>query len=306
MILKNGSVKQKGKLVLIFILITILCYVSGREKKKWVNYVLVWTDSRVNSLFVKTLCQKQDVFLKKECLYQNCIVTTDRGYLRDLTDFDAILFFGSELANLSSLPHVRAEHQKYVFVSREPASAHPVTSEYDSFFNWTWTYKLNSDIQSNFFIVRNENGTIVGPRQGMHWMKFGDMERTSQYIKRKLLKKEIAAVWFASRYSTLNHQEPYVFTLRKELFQYNLKLLICGKCGLYDCPKENMNDCLISVRNKYYFSLAFEDSICEDYVTKRVLHAIQHQTVPIVFGGANYSRFVAFNNITNVPKIPKI
>lgn len=286
---KIESIKQNWKQFLIIILITILCLVSGQEKKKWLNYVLVWTDSRADSTFVKTLCQKQDVFIKKECPFQNCIVTMDREYLRDVTDFDAVLFLGPELANLSSVPYIRAEHQKYVFVSRDPASAHPVTMEYDSFFNWTWTYKLNSDIQSKFLVVRNNNSRVIGPGQGIHWMKFSDMKPISQHVKKKLLKKKIAAIWFAT---TLSHHEPYVFTLRKELFQYNLKLRICGKCGLYDCPKEKMNDCLISDRHNYYFSLAFEDSICEDCVTKRVLHALQHLTVPIVLGGANYSRFV--------------
>lgn len=276
-----------------------MCYVSGFEKKKWLNYVLIWTDSRAHSTFIKNLGQKQNGFIKKECPFQNCIVTMDRGYLKDITDFDAILFLGSELANLSSVPHVRAENQKYVFVSRDPASVYPVTSEYDSFFNWTWTYKLNSDIQSKYFIVRNDKGTVIGPKQEMHWVKFNDMKPTSQRIKKKLLNKTTATIWFASRYTTLSYAEPFVLTLRKELFHYNLDLQICGKCRLYTCPKENMEDCQIFARDKFYFSLAFEDSMCEDYVTKTVLHALQHFTVPIVLGGANYSRFVPFSNITN-------
>lgn len=299
---KTESLKQNVKLVLIFTLITTLCFVSGVEKKKWLNYVLLWTDSRVKSTFTKTLGQQQDVFITKECPFQNCIVTKNKKYFNDITDFDAILFLGSELANLSSVPHARAEYQKYVFVSRDPASVYPVTSEYDSFFNWTWTYKLNSDIQSKYFVIRNKDGTIVGPKQEMHWMNFRYMKPISPLIKRKLLKKKTAAIWFASHYTTLSDYEPFVLTLRKELFQYNMKLRICGRCGLYNaCPIKNMNDCLIPSGNKYYFSLAFEDSLCEDYVTRMVLHALQHLTVPIVLGGANYTRFVPFNNI-NVSK----
>lgn len=275
------------KLIIMFTLITI-SYVSGVEKKKWLNYVLLWTNSRANSTFAKNLGQKQDGFIRRECPFQNCIVTTDAKYLKDVSDFDAILFVGSELDTLSSVPQARAEHQKYVFVSRKPAAAHPVKTEYDSFFNWTWTYKLNSDIRSLYFIVKNKKGVVIGPKQDMHWIKLAEMKPTSKHSKRKLLEKKIAAIWFASAYATSKTPESYGQILRKELINYNQELRICGK--------ENMNDCLIHDKDIYYFYIAFEDSMCEDYVTERVFHALQHFTVPIVLGGANYSRFGSLYN----------
>ncbi|KAJ2937861.1 hypothetical protein O0L34_g18682 [Tuta absoluta] len=46
------------------------------------------------------------------------------------------------------------------------------------------------------------------------------------------------------------------------------------------------------IKNNYYFYLSFENSFCDDYVTEKLLNAVQNYAVPIVYGGANYSRFL--------------
>nr|XP_037877562.1 alpha-(1,3)-fucosyltransferase C-like [Bombyx mori] len=46
------------------------------------------------------------------------------------------------------------------------------------------------------------------------------------------------------------------------------------------------------IREKYYFYLSFENSFGEDYVTEKLLHALEFDAVPVVYGGANYTRFM--------------
>ena len=40
----------------------------------------------------------------------------------------------------------------------------------------------------------------------------------------------------------------------------------------------------------YTFMLAFENALCDDYVTEKFFNALQHGLIPVVLGGANYSR----------------
>lgn len=42
---------------------------------------------------------------------------------------------------------------------------------------------------------------------------------------------------------------------------------------------------------QYKFYLAFENALCIDYVTEKFFNALRRQIVPVVFGGANYTRF---------------
>ena len=44
------------------------------------------------------------------------------------------------------------------------------------------------------------------------------------------------------------------------------------------------------IEAKYKFYLSFENSICDDYVTEKFFEIMNHDIVPVVYGGANYSR----------------
>lgn len=280
--------------VIILVLYCKICFVNGHDKHKWMHYILVWSISPTPSnSFVKNLGRGQDTFIKRKCQFQNCFVSRDETYLKNIHDFDAILFLGSELSNLPVVPNVRYDNQKYVFVSVESTAANPVIKEFNAFFNWTWTYKLNSDICSNDIVVRNKYNEVIGPAQNMHWIKYSKRKSISQYIKTKLGTKKIAGIWFSSRCSTSSKREDYIKELQKELlFEYKLDLRKCGRCGEYTCAKQKNDYCMSKVESDYYFYLAFENAICEDFVTERVVNALQHYTVPIVYGGANYSRYL--------------
>lgn len=51
--------------------------------------------------------------------------------------------------------------------------------------------------------------------------------------------------------------------------------------------ENGFEECIDIVEENYYFYLAFENS---DYVTEKLMTALDHYTVPVVLGGANYSR----------------
>lgn len=49
--------------------------------------------------------------------------------------------------------------------------------------------------------------------------------------------------------------------------------------------------CAAKLQKDYYFYLVLEDAICDDYVTDKLLLALNNYAVPLVYGGANYRRY---------------
>lgn len=43
---------------------------------------------------------------------------------------------------------------------------------------------------------------------------------------------------------------------------------------------------------QYKFYLSFENAICDDYVSEKLFHVLDYDTIPITYGGANYSKIV--------------
>ncbi|XP_063540080.1 uncharacterized protein LOC134749106 [Cydia strobilella] len=163
----------------------------------------------------------------------------------------------------------------------------------NGYFNWTWTFKLDSDLRWGYFTVYNLAGQIVGPKKEMHWQ---EMDPIDDETEARLSSKSVAAAWFASNCNTISEREAFAKALKRKLQRRGLLLHVYGACGHRRhrhgvCSRGNP-ECDKVLEKKYYFYLAFENSLSEDYVTEKVLTALNHYTVPVVFGGANYSRFL--------------
>lgn len=256
------------------------------KKNNSMIYMLMWTTPDILPFTVMEM--GQSYFINRKCSYQNCYFTNDKVYFNDLRDFDVVLFNIINLENIS-VPAVRTEKQKYVFVSGETPAYYPIQKYLNGFFNLTWTYKLKSDATWRYFVVRNRKGQIIGPKIDMHWIDIRDMKSTSKYVKSKLQKKSIAAAWFAAHCYTYGHREVFVQNLKNELEKYELKVDSYGLCGNAECPR-GTDECHAVLESDYYFYLSFENSLGEDYVSEKVLTALDHFAVPVVYGSANYTR----------------
>ncbi|XP_063366410.1 alpha-(1,3)-fucosyltransferase C-like [Cydia amplana] len=266
---------------------------TAREfNRNTLKYILLWTPkSSLPFNFFKT---GQTVFIRNKCEFTNCYVTADRRYFKgDLTKFDAVAFNGRNLryVKASELPQQRSPHQKYVFFNVESSTYQPVCNPWwDNFFNWTSTYKLNSDVMYSYIYIRDMNGVHVGPRIDMDWVK--DMKEIGDVLKNKLKRKRKAAAWFVSHCITRSKREKYVKSLQKALEPYGLAVDIYGHCGTLVCRGYDKNKCWAMVSSDYYFYLSFENAFAEDYVTEKLLTALNNDAVPIVLGGSNYTKFL--------------
>lgn len=297
--LKKISKKTSFKKLTIIILY-IVFHVNGNEKNNSLIYILMWTTSKLSPLVYMEM--EQQYFIKHKCPYQNCFITDNKLYFNNVTDYEVILFNAVNVTDLER-PLERTEKQIYVFVSDEPPIYYPVPPYYNGFFNWTWTYKLDSDANLRYLIVKNKKGEVIGPKLNMYWMKVSDMKPVSKIIKRKLRNKNKAVAWFVSHCETPNHREVYARSLSNELGKFKLEVDIYGQCGYLKCPKENITECYAMLASDYYFYLSFENSMGEDYVTEKLLTPLQHYVVPVVYGGANYTRHVLYQCTSNLKSV---
>lgn len=285
------KVKRKGIVLEMLILIIVYMHIDvmgNRGENVPMIHILMWESPHL----IPELSNEEDgqgYFIYKECNYINCHISSLQHDI-DLKDVDVILFNAMSLnAANATTPSTRLKWQKYVFASNEPSCKSLIPSHYNDFFNLTWTYKLNSDCLWRFFMITDKKDEIIGPTRNMQWIDVSDMDPISNTTEVQLQSKNKAAAWFPSQCKTQSKREEYVDNLQMELEKYALTIDIFGPCGnpLRSIKKHTFYDL---VESDYYFYLAFESAICEDYVTEEVLIATNHMAVPIVFGGADYNR----------------
>lgn len=265
---------------------------TNKEERyfKDLKYILLWTSWKTYPF--NKLLEGQATFINKRCPYINCFITDNKTLLNeDYKNFEVIMFNSVDLRRLriNFFPKSRSSHQKYVFVSKQSSAKYPVCNiKYENFFNWTWTYRLKSDIVSPFIEIRDLEGTAIGPKLNMLWET--DMLSTDESIKDKIKTKKKAVVWLSTECETRNDRIQLVKSLKTHLRDLKLTLDIFGPCGSASCENNSISACLKMIERDYYFLIAFEDSFTEDYVTSKILFALHNNVVPIVFGSYDYSK----------------
>ena len=163
------------------------------------------------------------------------------------------------------------------------------------FFNWTMTYRLDSDI-----VHRDSYGVTIPRRRKLPSMYPNPRHSGYPSIGRKDLspyisgKKKLAA-WFVSNCVTSSRREDYV----KELSRY-VPVDVYGKCGNLSCFSNDTRRCREMVRSDYKFYIGFENSLCPDYVTEKLTAGLLYEAVPVVMGGVDYTAFAPPHSFIDV------
>ncbi|CAK1542258.1 unnamed protein product [Leptosia nina] len=242
-----------------------------------IKFILIWESDYYIS---------QEFYEVKNCSFANCFFTKDRNYMGDITEFSAIIF-DENILDSTDRPMRRSESQIYVFNSLESSYNKPACDvNNDEFFNWTLTYRLDSDFTWSYFVVRNLTGHIVAPSVTAAWQT--NVAPIDQKIKTFLGRKKKAAAWLVSHCQADSFRDEYLTRLQEHLFHFALRIDVYGECSQNVCPNGNCEEML----KEYFFYMAFENSFSIDYVTEKVLHGYDNYAVPVVYGGANYSRFL--------------
>jgi alpha-1,3-fucosyltransferase len=234
-------------------------------------------------------------FVKAGCQFSNCVTTDDRKLLNVS---DAVLFHAMDFDELDfpSLV-IRRSDQRFIFYNYETCVGEkdmPVFVWTKDFFNWTMTYRRDSDIYDPhpYGSIRRRSDvlrpSLVMPR-ALH------PEMTPAYPaaliqpwnkSRSLVTKKTKMVaWFVSHCHTDGLREEYFGQLGKYV-----GIDVYGRCGKLNCLPSRSSKC-DQLLDSYKFYVAAENAICTDYVTEKFYRALSSDIVPIVYGGVDYSSY---------------
>ena len=233
------------------------------------------------------------------CRITNCLLTDDRNLLNTS---DAVIFHANDF-NERDLPDPRHRrpNQRFIFYNYETmvtASDMPMFTQTKNFYNWTMTYRRDSDIHDvrTYGALRRRSDAripptgmpirlspeVLPPDPAAMMMSSLDSKSPKQ---RFLAKKTKMVAWFVSHCHTDSAREKY--------FQWvgqHVPIDTFGACGTLTCVPSRSEKCN-KLLDSYKFYVAAENAICPDYVTEKFYRAMASDIVPIVYGGADYSAY---------------
>ncbi|XP_020916968.1 alpha-(1,3)-fucosyltransferase fut-5-like [Exaiptasia diaphana] len=213
----------------------------------------------------------------KACAH-TCVISYNKC---DLPFSDAVIFHEADLFRahvLKSISIYRNPQQRWVYFTHEnPQNANHDPSQYNGIFNWTVTYRRDSDV----FYPDGYYREILSPDE------IPKNHVTTNYAE----PKDKLIVWAASHCGLLRDDVVHKIA-------HFLPLTVIGRCAkLFNQKTPNFckrgsNDCSSFLR-RFKFYLAFENAMCTDYITEKYWETpFDNNMVPIVLG-SNYDFKVA-------------
>ncbi|EFX62482.1 hypothetical protein DAPPUDRAFT_336888 [Daphnia pulex] len=269
---------------------------SGFIQKNVTKTILLWNGVRRKE--VRVFGQGDQVFVNQSCPVNGCEIVTSRTE-RPIESYDAIIVvFHDELITpyelkMPEFPNGRNPNQRLIFLTQEPPTSLKRfynTSQLKHFFNWTMTYRMDSDIPFLYGRVLPKETAPRTPNEIAHYREIA-RNISKPLLKPELRNKTKKIAWMVSHCETHNQREKYVAELQKYV-----DVDIYGKCGngkLF-CPRHGMfhsePHCNKVIESTYKFYLSFENSFCKDYVTEKFFKILDLYMIPIVYGGADYTQ----------------
>jgi hypothetical protein len=135
-------------------------------------------------------------------------------------------------------------------------------------FNYSATYTPESDYSS-----------IYWTDSGLYWDLNTNFDPNFDFSQNK---SQIAAALISNCDYQSSDRNNYLQELNK-----TMPIRIFGKCG-ESCPS-NCND---FIAKNFKFLLAFENSLCNGYITEKFFNWLNYDIVPVVLGLGDYSYYI--------------
>ena len=181
-------------------------------------------------------------------------------------------------------PRWRLTFQRWVFLLYESPVHSTDFIKYDVLFNMSSTYKLESNTTSYYFQLNP-----------FYWKFNQKFDENYNFLADK---KEFSAIVISNCYDKSGRIE-YINKIK-----HYIPVKIYGKCGepcnnLYSGTIGN-DECKLNIVKNYMFYFAFENSICNEYITEKFFEIVKYNIIPIVLGGGDYSKYIPKSGYINV------
>ncbi|KAK4304410.1 hypothetical protein Pmani_023636 [Petrolisthes manimaculis] len=240
-------------------------------------------------------------------------------YNRNLSNTaDSIIFNANGFKPNKTPNPPRPWYQRWVWVNVE-SQLSPITKSrmtginnhhMNHLLNWTMTHHSGSDVVAFYgkFLSLKDTTRPLRPNLMSHhektlknYMKDLKGGRTLEDVMgpswSTFVKRPKIVAWMSSHCRTQSRREAYVMELQKYM-----SVGTYGRCGTQKCrPAGPLNDlCWRHVLStNYSFYLSMENSMCEDYITEKLYNPLQHNLVPVVYGGADYTKYLPPHSYIN-------
>ena len=191
---------------------------------------------------------------------QACVFHTD---INRMNESDVVVMKSELLQDEGEIPERYFPNQKWIYYGWE-ASRNSLPEEHPEHcrkFNLTMTYSKTSDIHFPYGECTPRTNIYHG--------------HVTKVIKDILGNKTRLAAWIVSNCHSNSQRESYVRELLRhipiDVYGYCVRV----KCTLADCP---------SLINTYKFYIAFENSLCGEYITEKVWKCYEWNVIPVVYG----------------------
>ncbi|GFR76653.1 alpha-(1,3)-fucosyltransferase [Elysia marginata] len=222
-----------------------------------------------------------------------CELTVDN---RRFQQADAVLFYshGKHHMNDLGFDPVKRPGSTWTFFAVE-SPIHSLNTLFNDAafhnkFNSTMTYRTDSEFWHGYFRTQRRK-----PPASPEESRAEEIE-----LRRVFRKKSKMAAVFVSNCGAPSRRDVYVRELQK-----HIPVDVYGNCGPLRCQDRKACDEMLNKDYKFY--LAFENSLCYDYITEKLLKILSaRRVVPVVRGGADYSRLAPKNSVVDTSKFSSI
>ena len=242
---------------------TILIYTPFWDSRPWPLAVPSWDGRAMGS---------NDYKINKYCPHV-CRLTYNR---KEFSKSHAVVFHGMDMPGIKELQELnsrRLSFQRWVFFIHEsPINTFLDLKALQFMFNWTMTYRLDSDIFHPYFYFHPIPHPFKSEESVLHEINYA--EGKDRFVS-----------WRVSNCGS---------KIRNDIVKKLLEVVpidIYGRCQSHfgqsghACPVDTI-ECSLTMR-RYKFYIVFENSNCYHYVTEKYwANALFMGIVPIIMGGA--------------------
>jgi alpha-1,3-fucosyltransferase len=260
----------------ISLVATLLKFAAEKTDKR-IPYkaILIW--NRPDRIETSSFGIGREPFLLNGCPVTACEIFVNRSAF-PFSKFDAVIM-NMHVITESTLPdedgYNRSSYQRYVFFTQESPQTMPIQpSKYRNYFNWTMSYRWDSDVRLLYGRIRPLPSAPADEAEIERLIR-----ETHKWTTNYAPLKNKTVAWMVSHCVTDSLREKYV----QELSKY-IDVDVYGRCGKLKCARNDSHwlsepECYTLLEREYKFYLSFENSVCTDYVTEKFFNILKYDLV---------------------------